>query len=75
MLGRLYQSRLKQKWKDQQQKIPDLSGMKFGAYLVNRFGLWTALGAGASGLHVWRRIARTSVEPMAWSRNTTRTRR
>jgi hypothetical protein len=74
MLTRLYQNKLRQKWKEQHQQIPDASGTKFGVYLVNRRGIWTPFGVGAVGLHVWRRIARTSVEPMAWSRDTTRQR-
>jgi hypothetical protein len=72
-LRRLYVSRLREKWKQQPQRISDPSGSKFGAYLVNtRTGVWTQLNAGAEGLYVWRRIARTPIEPVALSRDTTR---
>jgi uncharacterized protein (DUF927 family) len=73
MLRRHYMSALKKKWNERKQKIPtDLEGEHYGRnYLVNRHGVWTRLGAGGlDDLYVWRRIARTRIDPVALSRDT-----
>jgi hypothetical protein len=70
-LRRLYESALKTRWKERKQEIPaDPAGNHYGAYMVNRHGVWTKLNAGPSDLYVWRRIARTKIEPVALSRDT-----
>ena len=75
VLRRVYASALKAKWKEQKKEIPtDPAGDRYGAYMTNRHGVWAKLGAGGSGLsdlYVWRRIARTRIDPMALSRDTT----
>jgi hypothetical protein len=74
-LRRIYLTAVKKKWG--KQKIPtDPTGESYGAYLVNRHGVWWKLrvGTGLEGLYVWRRIARTRIVPVAMSRDTTRQR-
>jgi uncharacterized protein (DUF927 family) len=71
VLRRVYASTLKAKWKQQKKEIPTgPAGTHYGAFMVNRHGVWTKLGAGGSGLYVWRRIARTRIDPVALSRDT-----
>jgi uncharacterized protein (DUF927 family) len=72
-LRRLYMSALKKKWKNRKQEIPtDPDGECYGKkFLVNRHGVWTRLNAGGlDDLFVWRRIARTRIDPVALSRDT-----
>ena len=72
VLKRLFQSALKAKWKVKNRQIPtDPDGKRYGKnYLVNRHGVWTKLDAGGPDLYVWRRIARTRIDPLALSRDT-----
>ena len=72
VLRRVYEIALKKKWAAQKFSI-DLDGVKYGKkFLVNRHGVWTRLNAvGGDGPFVWRRIARTQIKPIAWSRDTT----
>jgi uncharacterized protein (DUF927 family) len=71
VLRRLYTRALKAKWKEQKKEIPtDPTGEHYGAYMVNRHGVWTKLSAGGPGLYVWRRIVRTRIDPVALSRDT-----
>ena len=70
VLRRLYASALNKKWEEQKKEIPtDSAGNHYGAYMVNRHGVWTELNAGGSDLYVWRRIARTRIDPVALSRD------
>jgi putative DNA primase/helicase len=71
-LRRLYAIALKEKWKEQKKEIPtDPAGTSYGpTYMTNRHGVWTKLNAGGSDLYVWRRIARTKIDPVALSRDT-----
>ena len=63
MLRRIYLAELKRKWQQGQWKIPtDPQGQAYGAYLVNRHGIWIKLRVNAG-----RR-------PTAMSRDTTRQR-
>ena len=56
VLRRIYQSALKKKWKQQKNRITDPTGTRFGAYMVNRHGVWTKLFVGGGdGPYVWRR--------------------
>jgi hypothetical protein len=74
VIRRLYQSTLKKKWKGERHQITDPTGQRFGVYMVSRHGVWTkqyASGEGHSGPYVWRRIAKTRIEPVALSRDTT----
>jgi uncharacterized protein (DUF927 family) len=70
----LYLRALKEKWKRERRRITDPTGQRYGAYLVSRHGVWTKQyvggGEGHSGPYVWRRIARTRIEPVALSRDT-----
>ena len=72
-LRRLYESTLKAKWKVQKQATPTQpAGRYYGKnYLVNPHGVWTRLDAGGGpDLHVWRRITRTRIDPLALSYDT-----
>ncbi len=75
VMRRLYQSALKKKWKRERHRITDPTGQRFGAYLVGRHGVWSKQfafgGEGHSGPYVWRRIAKTRIEPVALSHDTT----
>jgi hypothetical protein len=71
MLWRLYKTTLKEKFEAQKVQIPsDPAGKSYGKYLVNRHGIWITQNAGAADLFVWRRIARTQIDPAALSRDT-----
>ena len=71
MLWRLYKRTLKEKFEAQRVEIPtEPAGKPYGRYLVNRHGVWTRQSAGAADLFVWRRIARTRIDPVALSRDT-----
>jgi Domain of unknown function (DUF927) len=72
LMRRLYLTALKKKWKQRRRRVSDPSGTHYGAYMVNRHGVWSKLYAGSdfSGLYVWRRIAKTRIEPKALSRDT-----
>lgn len=75
MMRQLFRSALKRKWKREGHRITDPTGKRFGAYMVSRHGVWTKQfasgGEGHSGPYVWRRIAKTRIEPVALSRDTT----
>jgi hypothetical protein len=75
VMRRFYQMALKKKWKSERHRITDPTGPRFGAYMVSRHGVWTKQyasgGEGHSGPYVWRRIAKTRIEPVALSRDTT----
>ncbi len=74
VMRRFYQRALKKKWKREGRRITDPTGKRFGAYMVGRHGVWTkqyASSEGHSGPYVWRRIAKTRIEPLALSRDTT----
>ena len=74
VLRRVYLTALKRKWQARQSKIPtDPHGQTYGAYVVNSHGVWSKLrvSSGLDGLFVWRRIARTRIDPVAMSRDTT----
>ena len=44
VLRRVYTRALKAKWKEQKKEIPtDPTGKHYGAYMVNRHGVWTKL--------------------------------
>jgi hypothetical protein len=74
-LRRLYKRALKEKWKQGKQEIPaEPVGTHYGAYIVNRSGVWTKLKVGPTDLNVCRRIAGTKIEPVALSRDTSRQR-
>ena len=74
MMHQLYRRALKRKWKREGYRITDPTGKRFGAYMVSRHGVWTKQyasgGEGHSGPYVWRRIAKTRIEPVALSRDT-----
>jgi uncharacterized protein (DUF927 family) len=81
MLRKLYRRALKAKWEEhkaQNKKIPsEPAGKRYGRspYLTNRHGVWVGLNTGGlDDLPVWRRIAKTCVEPEALSYDTTRRR-
>jgi hypothetical protein len=65
----LYLRALKKKWKHERRRITDPIGLRYGAYMVSRHGVWTKQyasgGEGHSGPYVWRRIAKTRIEPLA----------
>ena len=69
---RLYKVTLKEKFEAQKQEgLPtEPTGKHYGKYLVNRHGVWTRQNAGTADLYVWRRIARTRIDPVALSRDT-----
>ena len=71
-LRRLYLNTLKEKWRAQNRATPtEPAGKQYGRnYLVNSHGVWTRLDAGDGDLgdpYVWRRIARTRIDPQALS--------
>jgi uncharacterized protein (DUF927 family) len=69
-LRRLYKRALKEKWKQRKQEIPvEPVGAHYGAYIVNRHGVWMKSNIGSTDLNVWWRITRTSIEPVALSRD------
>jgi Domain of unknown function (DUF927) len=72
-MRRLYLRALKKKWKRERDRITDPTGPRYGAYMVSRHGVWTkqyaSSGEGHSGPYVWRRIAKTRIEPVALSRD------
>lgn len=73
VMRRLYQSALKKKWKRERYRITDPTGQRYGAYMVGRHGVWTKQFVGSGehyGPYVWRRIAKTRIEPVALSRDT-----
>jgi hypothetical protein len=78
LLTRVYKIALRKKWKARKRKIPtDPNGKLYGKnYMVNSHGVWTRLDAtgGLHDLYVWRRIARTKIDPIALSRDTSRQR-
>lgn len=76
VVRRLYDSALKKQWEKQKRNIPaDPHGTHYGKhYMVNRHGVWTRLNAGSPELYVWRRIARTQIDPVALSRDTSKQR-
>jgi uncharacterized protein (DUF927 family) len=70
VMRRLYLSALKKKWKRERRRITDPTGPRYGAYMVNRQGVWTKQYVSAGDVpYVWRRIARTRIEPVALSRD------
>jgi hypothetical protein len=70
-LRQLYMNTLKEKFDAQKIPLPtDPVGKLYGKYLVNRHGIWTRQNAGAAGLFVWRRIARTRIDHQALSYDT-----
>jgi hypothetical protein len=73
-LRHLYLRALKKKWKRERRRITDPTGRRYGAYMVSRHGVWTKQyasgGEGHSGPYVWRRIAKTRLDPVALSRDT-----
>ena len=78
MLKRIYLDALKDRWKkhkEQGNKIPSEPVGKFDGrypYMTNRHGVWVRLNTGGlDDLNVWRRIAKTCVEPEALSYDTT----
>jgi len=78
MLKRIYLDALKDRWKkhkEQGKKIPSEPVGKFygrSPYMTNRHGVWVRLNTGGlDDLNVWRRIAKTCVEPEALSYDTT----
>ena len=81
MLRQLHLRARKAKWekyKEQGKKIPsEPTGNRHGRtpYLTNRHGVWVGLDIGGlDDIPVWRRIAKTCVEPEALSYDTTRRR-
>jgi uncharacterized protein (DUF927 family) len=77
ILRRSYVSALKQKWANHRKEIPsEPSGTLYArSYLVNRHGVWSRLTiAGLGDLNVWRRIAKTRIDPEALCYDTTLTR-
>ena len=71
MLWRLYKTTLKEKFAAQRPELPaiPLASLTAGTW-SNRHGVWTKQDAGAADLFVWRRIARTRIDPVALSRDT-----
>jgi Domain of unknown function (DUF927) len=71
MLKRLLDSQLKKQWTElrkQNIKISDPDGKRYGNYLTNVHGVWTKVRVGEiHDLYVWRRIARTQIDPVALS--------
>jgi hypothetical protein len=77
LMRRLYLKKLKKKWEQGRRRITDPTGSRYGAYLVGRHGVWAKqfVGSGEhSGPYVWRRIAKTKIEPVALSHDTTQQR-
>jgi hypothetical protein len=75
ILRRLYSSALKQKWQNHCKEIPsEPTGKRYGrSYLVNRHGVWSRRPVAAlDDLHVWRRIAKTRIDPEALTYDTSR---
>jgi putative DNA primase/helicase len=67
-------TRLREIWADHPKKIPsEPSGTLYGRnFLVNRHGVWFRQAvAGLGDLNVWRRIAKTRIDPEALSFDTT----
>ena len=74
MLKQLYVSALQRKWARHHKEFPsEPTGQLYTrSYLVNRHGVWFRRAvAGLDDLYVWRRIAKTCIEPEALSYDTT----
>jgi hypothetical protein len=73
-MRRLYLRALKKEWKRERRRITHPEGRRYGVYMVSRHGVWSKQyasgGESHSGPYVWRRIAKTRVDPVALSRDT-----
>jgi uncharacterized protein (DUF927 family) len=71
---RLYLSELKRKWAEDPKEVPSEPRGKFygRSYLVNHQGVWLRqVIAGLDDFYVWRRIAKSQIDPEAMSYDTT----